>query len=324
MPSFSTDSLERMVSERGLVFPRQVLAEVVAALDAGKHIMLSGPPGTGKTSLAYLVADLAREAFLCTGYLAVTASADWSVSETIGHYTDSPQGPVFEPGVFLQSIETGQWLVIDEFNRADLDRAFGPLFTVLADQPVTLPYKQVGHTHPMSIVPAGAEAPPDTEAILVPEHWRIVATMNEFDKASLHRLSYALMRRFAFIEVGAPLDHVIRELIEGPGSLVADLLPVRGFVELGPALYIDAARFAARRLQEQQTTRSRVLFEAFYSYLLPQLDRLDDRQAHDLFETLAPLFDGAEVRELGRTIHKTLGSGATSRDEVRPPIHLVR
>ncbi len=204
MSEFTTGELAARTAELGLVFPRHLLAEVVSVLDTGRNVMLTGPPGTGKTLLAYAVANLARDAVRCTGYVAVTASADWTERETIGHYIDSPGGPVFQPGAFLDAIQSGQWLVIDELKRADFDRAFGPLFTVLANQPVILPYKQAGHREPLSIVPAGTEAPSSTDVILMPRHWRMAATMNQFDRAMLHWLSYALMRRFAFIEVATP------------------------------------------------------------------------------------------------------------------------
>ncbi len=317
MTEFRSDNLVALAASRGLIYPRNVLAELTAAMLSGRHVMLTGPPGTGKTSLAYLAADLGREAMLCTGYLAVTASTEWTVRETIGGYTDTPEGPVFQPGVFLQAMQSGQWLVIDELNRADFDRAFGPLFTVLANQSVILPYKQPGHSDPLAIVPAGAAIPPHTDVITMSKQWRMVATMNEFDKETLHRLSYALMRRFAFIEVGTPPDDIVRSLVAGPGELVADLLPVRQFVDLGPALFIDAARFAAYRIGDTATTRSRVLYESFYAFILPQLDRLDDRQAHALFETLAPFFDGVEVRELGRAIRKVIGRSTLAAAEVR-------
>ncbi len=326
MEDFTARNLEALAVERGLVFPRYLLAEVVAALRAGKHVMLTGPPGTGKTSLAYLTAELARSAVLCTGCLAVTASSDWSVDETIGHYAVTPEGPVFRSGFFLQAIQTGEWLVIDELNRADLDRAFGPLFTVLANQPVILPYTQVGHTNPIAIVPSAVEAPENTDAIRIPKSWRIIATMNEFDKASLHKLSYALLRRFAYIEVEAPPDEIIRSLVAEHGAVVADLLVLRRFVDLGPALFLDAARYAEERGRDGGATRSRILFEVFYSYFLPQLDRLDDHQARDLFELVSPLLDAPEIVTLRRSIRRVLGSGAPAARDSSPvePLRAVQ
>lgn len=53
----------------------------------------------------------------------------------------------FEPGIVLRCLEVGDWLLIDELNRADIDKAFGPLFTLLAgtgnaQETVLLPYKR--------------------------------------------------------------------------------------------------------------------------------------------------------------------------------------
>ncbi len=307
MQEFSTEAFAELADRRGLVFPRRLLGEIVAELDAGKHIMLTGAPGTGKTSLAYLAADLARDALQCTGYLAVTANSDWGAGEMIGRYAATPEGEVFEPGFFLQAIQSGSWLVIDELNRADFDRAFGPLFTVMANEPVTLPFRQVGHSRPMSIVPIDAVTPPNTEEVRIPRSWRMIATMNEFDKATLYRLSYALMRRFAFIEVETPPDDVIRRLVAGAGDLVAALLPVREFIELGAAVFVDAARYVERRREDPGITSSRVLFETFYGYFLPQLDRLDDAEARNLYEVLSPLFDRAEANDLRHALRKLVG-----------------
>ena len=51
---------------------------------------------------------------------------------------------LFRPGLFVEAIETGRWLVIDELNRSNFDRAFGQLFTVLSGSAVVLPYKRKG------------------------------------------------------------------------------------------------------------------------------------------------------------------------------------
>jgi len=42
------------------------------------HVILTGPPGTAKTSLARLVAEMAAENALADGYVLTTATADWT------------------------------------------------------------------------------------------------------------------------------------------------------------------------------------------------------------------------------------------------------
>ena len=148
--------------------------------------------------------------------------------------------------------------MIDELNRSNFDRAFGQLFTVLSGQPVVLPFKRAGKTSPISIVPYGVEPPEDTDVIRVPPRWRIIATMNVFDKNLLFDMSYALMRRFAFIEVTLPgAEDASSELLDVPGGeVVRQLLPLRQFRDLGPACYLDACRYADRRRQRRPDARA--------------------------------------------------------------------
>ena len=304
--AFVTDNLLGLAAERGLVFPRHVLAPLVAALDSGKHIMLTGAPGSGKTSLAFLVAELAKRSVRCNGYLATTATTDWDISQTIGRYYDTPEGPVFREGFILEAIQKGRWLIIDEMNRADFDKAFGPLFTIFANQPVTLPFKRVGHSSYLSLVPAGAEAPPQTEAVVVPTRWRIIATMNELDKATLYRMSFALMRRFAFIEVEPPDDDVLVDLMGGNDQVAKELLVLRQFVDLGAGVFIEAANYARRRAADGDATGSRVLFETFYAFFLRQLHLLDEDQARRLTDCLEASFDKPEALRLRQVLRDVL------------------
>jgi hypothetical protein len=251
-------------------------------------------------------AEVAQRAMLCAGYLPTTATTEWTTYETIGGLQPTAEGLIFRPGLFVDAIESGRWLVIDELNRSNFDRAFGQLFTVLSGQPVVLPFKRKGTPNPLSIVPAGVDPPPHTDVIRLPSKWRIVATMNVFDKNLLFEMSYALMRRFAFIEVGAPDDESYRRLLDGPGVIVSKLLCLRKFTDLGPAVYLDAAKYAARRSQDGPTP-SRLLYEVFYAYFLPQFEGFDDIRATKLYRTIEGLFDPPEQAEVQRTMGEVLG-----------------
>jgi hypothetical protein len=247
-----------------------------------------------------------------------TATADWTTYETIGGLR--PKGPdklEFEEGHFLQAIRKNQWLLIDELNRSQFDRAFGQLFTVLSGQPVVLPYaRPEANNKRLVLLPAGAESPiPNGDVLQIPENWRIIATMNVFDKSLLFEMSFALMRRFAFIEVASPPSPIFDELIDAnaageakAATLAKQLLTLREIKDLGPAVFIDLTKFLRERITVQPAEDGQLLFEAFYSYLLPQFEGIDLPTGDQLFKMMSKMMGSGERRDrLRHTLNSVLG-----------------
>jgi MoxR-like ATPase len=306
--------------------PQATLPSLAAAA-ASKHVILIGPPGTGKTTLAENLARSACQGNSCRGLVSVTASADWTTFDTIGGYMPTEAGPlVFRPGIFLRAIRAERWLLIDEINRADIDKAFGELFTVLSGQGVTLPYEMDGR--PVRILPPGEVAESDSDYVLHPA-WRILGTMNVYDKASLFALSSAFMRRFAFVDVPVPepalYEKLIDDFLEGHPLLrqnrpgLADRIkalfapkdpgpwPLLRYRCLGPAIAKDMIAYLALRLMpagEQLPDEQQALAEAFNLLAAAQLDGLDHDAITAIYGSLRHGFGdradlvGARLRDL--------------------------
>jgi MoxR-like ATPase len=247
----------------GVVLPDAVLAEAVTALRSGKHLLIGGPPGTGKSTLA----EALCRSVMGNQYDVATGTADWTTFDTIGGYIPTDEGLSFEPGLILRALMRGAWVVIDELNRADIDKAFGPLFTLLAAteigprerRRVVLPYRKGGRN--VEIHWSESRGDQSSSYIVTPT-WRLIGTLNLADKASLFQLSFAFLRRFAVLKVPLPAEATYRNLIaqmfaegvvdqEIRAQLVECTLSIAlGDRELGPAIVKDIAGFVSQGVVE--------------------------------------------------------------------------
>ncbi|MFN3521330.1 MAG: AAA family ATPase [Phenylobacterium sp.] len=288
-----------------------VYRQINAMLQSGKqHIMLYGPPGTGKTSLARWIASSLPGGL----WTLVTGSSDWSSQDIIGGYQPIGDGDVdFVPGILLRDFDRP--LIIDELNRCDIDKVIGPLFTVLSGQQTTLPYRtdiRDKNSPPYAILPK--PKPNAAEHEFAPGvAWRLIATINSIDKASLYQMSYALSRRFGWVYVDAPQDVAgfIAEYLASKGiptgaagaaCPLADLWSaINAARPIGPAPIIDAIHaiqviapeasfFGAADAAMQQAA-----LDAIDMVLLPMLDGIVHQDAMNIADAAIAAFGLAEA-----------------------------
>jgi MoxR-like ATPase len=183
-------------------------------------------------------------------------------------------------------------LVIDEINRADIDKSFGQLFTLLSGQGVQLPFTRDGEE--IEILPANeAEGALEPHQYVMPASWRLFATMNSYDKTALYEMSYAFMRRFAFIHVDAPAipdgreEPLVRayadvwdidasaELLEDVGRVWRITNSTIDGRKLGPAIVKDILGHTTNSALPQKAALTR----AVTNYVFPQLEGVARREA---------------------------------------------
>src|SRR3984957_9593450 len=162
----------------GLRREREVLT---VALDAGRHVVLEGPPGTGKSTL---LRSIARD--LGTQVVFVEGNAELTPARLIGQYdpaqvlTEGYVAASFTDGPLLQAMRAGGLLYLEEFNRVP-EETLNVLITVLTESEIAVPR--------LGLV----QAAPD---------FRLIAAMNPFDAIGTARVSQAIADRICRVVLG--------------------------------------------------------------------------------------------------------------------------
>jgi len=281
----------RLEAITGAVFPAVSEEDILDILRERRFVILDGPPGTGKTRLAYAIGEKIGSATHVQFHAARTYE-----DFVIGLFPQPADGGLsFEvrQGDLLRANEDAKErehvLVVDEINRADLARVLGEAVVLFeageTGRSVRLPHPLNGKNQELTLSP----------------NLLVLGTRNTADR-TIARMDIAIRRRFAFIEMWPDLSAVESEKVPLALNVFSDV--VHTFVELadeetlrlipGHAYFLDPRPDLDPAGREARVAR-RLKFE-----LLPLLRHyLDEKLCGTASEAIAGLADRVEARLFG-------------------------
>jgi len=214
VPSFLDPSLPDRLREQVVGREREVEV-VVAALAAGRHVLLEGPPGTGKSTLLRALASSAG-----MGFEPVEGNAELTPARLVGHhdpsrvlaegYTDAN----WVDGPLAAAMRDGSLLYVEELNRVP-EETLNVLITVMSE----------GELHV-----------PRLGTLTVSPGFRLVAAMNPSDAVGTARISSAIYDRTCRVVMGYQSDDEETAIV---GRAVGDVDP-QGVEAVGPLVQVRA------------------------------------------------------------------------------------
>ncbi|MGQ0482679.1 MAG: AAA family ATPase [Pseudonocardia sp.] len=187
---------------------------ILAAVVAGRDLLLEGPPGTSKsTILRAITASWGIPLHFVEG------NAELTPAKLVGHHNparvlkEDYSADNFVPGPLVAAMSEGGFLYVEELNRAP-DDTLNTLLTAMAEREVNVP--RVGRIH----------ASPS---------FRLVASMNPFDNVGTTRISTSVYDRLCRLAVGYQSEAEDREIVslrtasgsdEAAERLVADAVAI--------------------------------------------------------------------------------------------------
>jgi len=159
---------------------------ILAALAAGRNVLLQGPPGTSKSTLLRAIAEESGVDFFI-----VEGTADLTPQKLVGTFNPAKvmaegfKSEFFEPGPLTRAMERGGLLYIEEFNRMS-EEAANVLIRAAEERELSIPRLGVIRAKPS---------------------FRIVCAMNPYDDVGTGKVSRALLDRFVMLR----MDYQSRE-----------------------------------------------------------------------------------------------------------------
>jgi len=166
---------------------------VVAALAADRHVLLEGPPGTGKSTLLRGVASAVG-----LGFEFVEGTAELTPARLIGHFdpalvlAEGYSPDIFVDGPLVRALRNGSLLYFEEINRVP-EETLNALVTVMSEREVHVP--RLGRVEAQ-------------------EGFRLVAAMNPFDAVGTARIAGAVYDRVCRVAMGYQSAEDERSIVE--------------------------------------------------------------------------------------------------------------
>jgi MoxR-like ATPase len=249
-----------------IVGRRRQIASCVAVLDAGRDLLLEGPPGTGKSTL---LRSIARHRGI--PLLLVEGNGDLSPAKLVGHHDPAevmrngyrPDG--FVPGPLVEAMTSGGLLFLEEFNRIPED-TLNVLLGAMAEREINVPRHGLVRAEPT---------------------FRVIAAMNPYDSVGTTRVSVSVFDRLCRLAVDYQSEAEEREIVaRRTGSEHAELVAVAVALVRGTRMHAA--------LRSGSSVRGAIDL-VLVAQQLAELEQTDDVLAAEVLDVAATLALSSKV-----------------------------